>query len=150
MWRAEHVNDRHKGWINHDFSKTGGPMQIFNDHILVCFIKETVGPELINHFNLDNVFWESDYPHSDGTWPYAPEEVIKTLVGLSDAQVNKITYENAMSHYHFDPFATRTREQCTAGALRAESPDVDLITRVGRPADERDLASWKNIIAGKR
>jgi hypothetical protein len=125
-------------------------MQIFNDHILVCFIKETVGPELINHFNLDNVFWESDYPHSDGTWPYAPEEVIKTLVGLSDAQVNKITYENAMSHYHFDPFATRTREQCTAGALRAESPDVDVITRVGRPADERDLASWKNIIAGKR
>jgi predicted TIM-barrel fold metal-dependent hydrolase len=150
MWRAEHVNDRHKGWINHDFSKTGGPMQIFNDHILVCFIKETVGPELINHFNLDNVFWESDYPHSDGTWPYAPEEVIKTLDGLSDAQINKITHENAMAHYHFDPFATRTREQCTAGALRTESPDVDVITRVGRPADERDLASWKNIIAGKR
>jgi predicted TIM-barrel fold metal-dependent hydrolase len=150
MWRAEHVNDRHKGWINHDFSKTGGPMQIFNDHILVCFIKETVGPELIDHFNLDNVFWESDYPHSDGTWPHAPEEVIKTLDGLSDAQINKISHENAMAHYHFDPFVNRTREQCTAGALRAESPDVDLVTRVGRPADERDLASWKNIISGRR
>jgi hypothetical protein len=55
-----------------------------------------------------------------------------------------------MAHYHFDPFVNRTREQCTAGALRAESPDVDLVTRVGRPADERDLASWKNIISGRR
>ncbi len=50
-----------------------------------------------------------------------------------------------MAHYQFDPFATRPREQCTVGALRAESPDVDVVTRVGRPADERDLASWTEI-----
>src|SRR3954463_807348 len=45
LWRAEHVNERHGGWIDHDFSKTGSPTQVFNDHILVCFIKETIGVE---------------------------------------------------------------------------------------------------------
>jgi hypothetical protein len=30
-------------------------------------------------------------------------------------------------------------------ALRAESPDVDVVTRVGRRADERDLETWKDI-----
>jgi hypothetical protein len=30
---------------------------------------ETIGPELIEHFELGNVCWESDYPHSEGTWP---------------------------------------------------------------------------------
>jgi predicted TIM-barrel fold metal-dependent hydrolase len=158
LWRSEHVNDRHHGWISHDFSKTGGPTQIFKDHILVCFIKETVGPELLHHFNLDNVCWESDYPHSDGTWPNAPEEILKTLAGCTDEQIDKITHRNAMAHYQFDPFAHRPRELCTAGALRAESPDVDTVTRVGRLADERDLASWKAIVnrgaaaqaAGKR
>jgi hypothetical protein len=145
LWRAEHVNDRHGGWIDHDFSKTGGPTQIFEDHILVCFIKETVGPELLHHFNIDNVCWESDYPHSDGTWPYAPEELLKTLDGLDDATINKISYENAMAHYQFDPFVHRPREQCTAAALRAESPDVDVVTRVGRKADERDLEKWRQI-----
>jgi predicted TIM-barrel fold metal-dependent hydrolase len=150
LWRSEHVNDRHRGWINHDFSKTGGPTQIFNDHILVCFIKETVGPELIGHFNLDNVCWESDYPHSDGTWPYAPEELMKTLDGLDDTAIAKISHENAMAHYQFDPFAHRPKAQCTAAALRAESPDVDVVTRVGRPADERDLESWNRIVNAVR
>jgi predicted TIM-barrel fold metal-dependent hydrolase len=147
VWRSEHVRDRHHGWTAHDFSKTGGPRQIFRDHILVCFIKEPVGPELIDHFNIDNVCWESDYPHSDGTWPEAPEELMKTLAGLSDDQINQISHENAMRHYQFDPFAHRPKEQCTAAALRAESPDVDVVTRVGREADERDLAAWRALTA---
>lgn len=150
LWRSEHIRDRHSGWTKHDFSKTGGPTQIFRDHLLVCFIKETVGPELLHHFNIDNVCWESDYPHSDGTWPNAPEEIVKTLAGCSDDVINKITHENAMMHYHFDPFATRPRELCTAKALRAESPDVDVVTRVGRPADERDIESWRQITTRAR
>ena len=150
LWRSEHVNERHGGWIQHDFSKTGGPTQIFRDHILVCFIKETVGPELLHHFNIDNVCWESDYPHSDGTWPNAPEELLKTLEGLDDATINKISHQNAMKHYKFNPFATKKPEECTAGALRALSPDVDTVTRVGRLADDRDLASWNAIIQGTK
>lgn len=150
LWRCEHVRDRHSGWTKHDFSQTGGPTQIFKDHLLVCFIKETVGPELISHFNIDNVCWESDYPHSDSTWPDAPEELIKTLDGLSDEQINKISHQNAMAHYQFDPFAHRPKEQCTAGVLRAEASDVDVVTRVGRPASERDIASWRAITSGRR
>ena len=148
LWRSEHVNSRHHGWIGHDFSKTGGPTQIFRDHILCCFIKETVGPELLHHFNIDNVCWESDYPHSDGTWPYAPEELMKTLEGLDDATINKISHENAIAHYQFDPFAHRPKEQCTAAALRAESPDVDVVTRVGREANDHDREQWRLITTG--
>ena len=50
-----------------------------------------------------------------------------------------------MKHYHFDPFATRAKAACTAGALRAEAADVDTITRVGRLADERDANYFRNI-----
>jgi predicted TIM-barrel fold metal-dependent hydrolase len=150
LWRAEHVNDRHGGWTQHDFSKTGGPTQIFRDHILVCFIKETIGPKLIEEFNIDNVCWESDFPHSDGTWPNAPEELLKTLDGFTDAQINKISHENAMAHYSFDPFVHRPKDKCTAAALRAESPDVDTVTRNGRLADDRDLDSWRVITSTRR
>ena len=149
LWRCEHVRDRHLGWTQHDFSQTGGPTQIFRDHILVCFIKETVGPELLDHFEIDNVCWESDFPHSDGTWPNAPEELITTLAGIPDEQINRISHENAMRHYHFDPFAHRPRERCTAAALRAESPDVDVVTHVGRVADDRDLAAWRAMTSSR-
>jgi predicted TIM-barrel fold metal-dependent hydrolase len=145
IWRCEHVNERHLGWIAHDFGRAGGPAQVFRDHVLVCFIKETVGVELLHHFDVDNVCWESDFPHSDGTWPNAPEELARTLDGLPDDVVAKISYENAMRHYRFDPFAHRPKERCTAAALRAESPDVDVVTRVGRRADERDLEAWRRL-----
>lgn len=53
-----------------------------------------------------------------------------------------------MRHYQFAPFAIRPREQCTVAALRAEASDVDTVTHVGRPADERDLETWKKITGG--
>ena len=74
---------------------------------------------------------------------------MKTLVGLTDEQINKISHQNAMAHYQFDPFAHRPREKCTTAALRAESPDVDLVTRVGRLADDRDIESWRALTAGR-
>jgi hypothetical protein len=50
-----------------------------------------------------------------------------------------------MRHFQFDPFAIRAPEDCTVGALRAEARDVDTVTRAGRPADERDLATWRRL-----
>ena len=95
LWRSEHINDRHHGWTKHDFSKTGGPTQIFKDHLLVCFIKETVGPELLHHFNLDNVCWESDYPHEDGYFPDSGEQLARTLADVPDEVARKIAETNA-------------------------------------------------------
>jgi predicted TIM-barrel fold metal-dependent hydrolase len=136
--KAEHTHERHSGWSKHDFGARGGPAEIFAKNILVCFINDRVGVELLHRFNLDNVCWESDYPHSDGTWPIAPEELERCFAGVSDADINQITHGNAIKHYGFDPFAHRSREESTVQALRAQSPDVDVVTHVGRPADERD------------
>jgi hypothetical protein len=148
LWRAEHVQDRHSGWTKQSFGGHAGPKDVFHRHILCCFINDAIGVKLLDEFNVDNLCWESDYPHSDGTWPRAPEEAATVLAGLAPGDVAKITHENAMRHYRFDPFSVRPKERCTAGALRAESPDVDVVTRVGRPADERDLASWR-VLTGQ-
>jgi hypothetical protein len=115
-----------------------------------CFINDPVGVELLHRFNIDNVCWESDYPHSDGTWPNGPESAAAVLAGLTDEQVAKITHENAMRHFQFDPFRVRAKEACTAGALRAEATDVDTVTRAGRPADDRDLDAWREMTGRRR
>jgi hypothetical protein len=52
-----------------------------------------------------------------------------------------------MRVYQFDPFAVRTRQQCTVAALRAEAADVDVsIQSLGRrassgPTDASSLAA---------
>jgi len=101
--------------------------------------------KLLDEFNVDNVCWESDYPHSDSSWPTAPERLEVLLADQDPEIVAKLTHDNAMKHYQFEPFGTRDPERCTVGALRAEATDVDTVTRVGRLADERDVATWKQM-----
>jgi predicted TIM-barrel fold metal-dependent hydrolase len=146
LWRAEHVSDRHSGWVKHQFPP-GGPRQIFNDHILCCFISDPIGLKLLDEFNVDHLCWESDFPHSDSSWPNAPETVAKLFATVPPDVVAKITHENAMHQYQFDPFSTRPKDRCTAAALRAESPDVDVITHVGRLANDGDLERWRQVTA---
>ncbi|MEY2417798.1 MAG: hypothetical protein QOG90_478 [Actinomycetota bacterium] len=122
--RLDYVYNHHHQWTNQDF---GGklPSQVFNENILTCFIDDAVGIEVRHHLNMDSIMWECDYPHSDSTWPNAPEMAMKYLDGLPDDEINKITHLNAMNHFKFDAFTHIPREQCTVGALRAQATDVD-------------------------
>jgi len=122
--RIDYVYHHHKAWTNQDFGDKL-PSQVFNENILTCFIDDAVGMEVRHHLNGDNIHWECDYPHSDSTWPNAPEMAMKYLGGVPDDEVNKITHLNAMRNFHYDPFAHVPREQATVGALRAQATDVD-------------------------
>ncbi len=145
LQRAEHVYRRHNAWIGAELLNGMTPSELFRDRILCCFIDDRVGVKLLDEFNIDNLCWESDYPHSDSSWPNGPESLAVLFEGVPDDVVNKITHENAMRHYHFDPFATRPKERCTSAALRAEATDVDTVTRVGRRSDASDLDAWRQI-----
>jgi hypothetical protein len=58
---------------------------------------------------------------------------------VPEEDIHKMTHLNALREFQLDAFAHRPRERCTAGALRAESPDVDLSQRSqlgGKPPRE--------------
>ena len=131
--------------MHHDLAQGLRPTELFRERIICCFINDRIGIKLLDEFNVDNVCWESDYPHSDSSWPEAPERAAELLADVPDDTVAALTHRNAMRHFQFDPFAIRPPERCTAAALRAEATDVDTVTRVGRPADERDIATWKHM-----
>ena len=151
LWRSEHVHNRHSGWTKHDFPPGyDGPADVFRKHIYTCFISDKVGPRLLDWLNEDMVCWESDYPHSDTNWPYAPEDVIESMGHLDDAAISKITHENAMAAYSFDPFAHIPKDQARAGALRTLSADVDVVTHVGHEASQRDLEAWARMTTFSR
>ena len=116
---------------------------MFREHFLTCFISDPVGVGLREKIGIDNICWEADYPHSDSMWPEAPEELHGVFEGngVPDADIAKITHENAMRWYSFDPFTHIAKEDATVGALRrsAEGHDVavtSLSTRVRTP-DEK-------------
>jgi predicted TIM-barrel fold metal-dependent hydrolase len=126
--RADYVHAHHHHWTHQDF---GGrqPSQLWREHMIVCFIDDPVGVKNRHSVGIDTITWECDYPHSDTTWPQSPEILWRSLEGVPDTEVNKITHTNALRAFRMDPFAHRPREKCTVAALRAESPDVDLSVR---------------------
>jgi predicted TIM-barrel fold metal-dependent hydrolase len=150
--RADRTFEMHSTWTHQNF---GGklPSEVFREHFLTCFISDHVGVQLRNMIGIDNICWEADYPHSDSMWPGAPEQLYEVLCehNVPDAEVNKMTYENAMRWYSFDPFSHISREQATVGALRkaAEGHDVS-IRALSHHKDERSGSSFAEFAASAK
>src|SRR5262245_9431260 len=117
-------------WVGSDLGGRS-PTEVFRRHFLACFICDPSGLLLRERIGIDNIAYEVDYPHSDCTWPSSPEELWEhfELARCSDAEIRKITFENAARWLRFDPFRHVPQAQATVGALRARAKDVDLRTR---------------------
>ncbi len=133
--RVDRTFEMHRAWTLQDF---GGklPSEVFRQHFLTCFISDPVGVALRHRIGIDNIAWEADYPHSDSMWPSAPEELggVFDVNQVPDDEIVKITHENAMRWYSFDPFAHVPKEEATVGALRrkAAGHDVSVMARSTR------------------
>jgi len=139
--QADHKLIHHGPWTGMDF---GGrlPSEIFKEHVFGCFIEDRAGMvcAAAGELNQDMIGWESDYPHSDGIWPDAPEKLAKVFKGIDDALINKVTHENVCAFFDFDPWQHRTKEQSTVRALRAEVADWDITIESGfKPRDPRTM-----------
>jgi len=126
--RMDWTYTRQHGWTGQDFGDEL-PSDVFKDRVVTCFIDDPAGVELRHRVGMDKICWEADYPHSDSTWPISPETLWGSLGGVPDSEIDEMTHLNAMRHYRFDPFATRPKEKCTVGALRAQAQDVDVSPR---------------------
>jgi predicted TIM-barrel fold metal-dependent hydrolase len=128
--RADRTYEMHSTWTHQDFGDKL-PSEVFREHFLTCFISDHVGIRLRHHIGIDNISWEADYPHSDSMWPSAPEQLWDVLndYSVSETDINKMTHENAMRWYSFDPFSRMSREDATVGALRRAAGDHDVSVR---------------------
>ena len=129
--RIDYVHHHHHRWTLHGFPNGKKPSDVFREHIITCFIDDAAGVRNRDLIGIDNVTWECDYPHSDSTWPKAPETLWASLAGIPDDDIHKITWRNTTRHFQYDPFKHIPKEQCTVGALRARAKHVDLTLRAG-------------------
>ena len=124
--------DRHyenQKWTGQDFGSKK-PSDVFREHSLACFISDPTSLKLKDDIGIDIIAFETDYPHSDSLWPDAPEVLLQQCegAGLTDAEIDKISWKNTARFFGYDPFAAIPREQATVGALRAGAADVDTST----------------------
>ena len=111
------------------------PTETFREHFLACYISDPSGLLLRDAIGIDNIAFETDYPHSDCIFPGAPEDFWMRIqqAGVTTEEAAKIGYQNAARFLRFDPFQHTPKEQATVGALRARATDVD--TRIRSRAE---------------
>lgn len=96
--RADHTYNRHRFWTKSQLTQK--PSEYFHRQCYVAFINDQAGIMCRNLIGVDNILWESDYPHTDTTWPYSHKSVDESLPNVPDAERRKIVYENAKRVYH--------------------------------------------------
>lgn len=123
--RIDYVFQHNGVWTGQDF---GGqlPSEVFRGRVLACFIDDRAGLRLRDTIGIDNIAWECDYPHSDSTWPQSAETLLSSLGDLTTSDVDKITHQNAMRWFQFEPFGRRSADQSSVAALQAEAHSVDV------------------------
>lgn len=140
--RADRIAERLASRTRRDFGAVL-PSEVFRKHFLTCFISDPVGINLRRRIGIDNICWAAGYPHSDSAWPTAPEDLYEVMDedAVWDSDINKMTHENAMRWYSFDPFLHIPKERATVGVLRESVADREFCgrTRAQAPSPSRDI-----------
>lgn len=94
--RIDDVWETHRGWSHsQDYTKEK-PSSLYWDHVYSTFFKDPVGVRLLDQVGEDNVIFETDYPHQDGTWPYSREQAAEQFGHLDEARIHKLARGNAL------------------------------------------------------
>ncbi|WP_109527460.1 amidohydrolase family protein [Nocardia aurea] len=101
MERADRMWERHKGYQPEiDFGMR--PSEMVAGHIYGCFIDDYVGVELRDRVGVSQIMWESDYPHSDTSWPDSRKELAAMLVDVPDEDALRMAELNAREVFRLD------------------------------------------------
>ncbi len=75
------------------------PSDLFRRQVYVDFWYEEAGIQLRHHVGIDNIMWESDYPHSTSTYPDSQSFVERSLKDVPDGEREKLRHGNAARLY---------------------------------------------------
>ena len=102
LHRMDVVWEDNRGWGGVADKVPNPPSSYFADHVFGCFFDDPNGLLLIDEIGEDNITYESDYPHSDSTWPRTREIAEKQMAGLTDEQRYKVVRGNAIKLFGLD------------------------------------------------
>ena len=100
--RADTVWEQHDSWQHSKELVPDPPSTYYFGRIFGCFTADHHGLHSLTEVGEDNICFETDYPHTDTTWPTSKEYVEKILAGLDEHIVYKVLRGNAIQMLELD------------------------------------------------
>src|SRR5680860_90315 len=93
--RADDVWREHRAWGGVADIVPEPPSTYYYRQVFGCFFRDQHGIESLRRVGVDNTTFETDYPHTDSTWPDTKRIAEGYVEGLDDDVVHKIMRGNA-------------------------------------------------------
>ena len=87
-----------KGWRSKDGLL---PSDYWRRNMFVEFMEDDLGVQLRERIGVDTMLWGSDFPHAESTWPKSRDFLDRMFAGVPEADLRKITSENAARMFGF-------------------------------------------------
>jgi predicted TIM-barrel fold metal-dependent hydrolase len=100
--RADNTWKFHSSWTRANETIPEPPSTYYRGRIFGCFTNDVHGLASIDAVGEDNVCFETDYPHTDTTWPFVQREVERMTHALTDEQRYKVLRGNAIRMLDLD------------------------------------------------
>lgn len=72
------------------------PSERFRDRVFGCVFEDDFGITIRDVVGVNQITFESDYPHQDSTWPHTHDYAKRVLGHLSHSEIDKIVRRNAI------------------------------------------------------
>ena len=102
--RADAVWEENRGWGGIADKVLEPPSDLFRKHVYGCFFDDAFGLRSIADIGENNVTYETDYPHSDSTWPHSSKIAQEQTRGLTEEQIYKVLRGNAINMLHLEDY----------------------------------------------
>src|SRR5690606_2318647 len=94
--RADKVWEENRAWGGFGDKVPEPPSTYYYRQIYGCFFDDQYGLDNLEKVGVDNICFETDYPHSDSTWPHSKEVAHKLMGHLPQDVVRKLVRGNAI------------------------------------------------------
>ena len=100
--RADKVWEENRAWGGVGDKCPEPPSTYYFRQVYGCFFDDIYGLENIEKVGINNACFETDYPHSDSTWPNSLDVAKKLMGNLPDDVVYKLVRGNAIEMLQLD------------------------------------------------
>ena len=94
--RVDDVWSEHRAWGGVAETIPEPPSSYYYSNVYGCFFRDKHGLDSLAVVGEDNVTFETDYPHTDSTWPHTREVATAMMAGLTSEQRYKVVRGNAI------------------------------------------------------
>jgi predicted TIM-barrel fold metal-dependent hydrolase len=78
------------------------PSDYFRRNIFLTFFRDPVGMTMVDRLGANNILYETDFPHTDSSWPTSRDVATEMTSGLAEADARKIVADNARALFRVE------------------------------------------------